>query len=153
MAISASAIARSAVVAVGVILLAIATQARWTGQSALAEEAPPVAPAPSIVAGGGRRDGEKIGRSRVVDRFESGISQSGLGLSMRSGEGGWASGVWTIKTGSGIAGGAQTAEIDGTSARCGVLKSSASVGSARVTAGAPSAASARPNRHRPAATA
>jgi cytochrome c553 len=53
MAISAHAIARSAVAAVGVILLAIATQAGWTGQSALAEEAPPVAPAPSIVAGSG----------------------------------------------------------------------------------------------------
>ena len=53
MAISTSATARSAIAAVGVIFLAIATQAGWTGQSALAEEAPPVAPAPSIVAGGG----------------------------------------------------------------------------------------------------
>ena len=53
MAISANAIARGAVAAVGVILLAIATQARWAGQPALAAEAPPVAPAPSIVAGGG----------------------------------------------------------------------------------------------------
>jgi cytochrome c553 len=53
MAISASAIARSAIAAVGVILLAIATQAGWTGQSALAEEAQPGAVAPSIVAGGG----------------------------------------------------------------------------------------------------
>jgi cytochrome c553 len=53
MAFSASAIARSATAAVGVILLAISTQAGLTGQSALAEEAPPVAPAPSIVAGGG----------------------------------------------------------------------------------------------------
>ena len=53
MAISASAIGPSATAAVGVILLAIATQAGWTGQSALAEEAPPVAPPPSSVAGGG----------------------------------------------------------------------------------------------------
>jgi hypothetical protein len=28
----------------------------------------------SAAATGGRRDGEKIGRSRVADRFESGIS-------------------------------------------------------------------------------
>ena len=53
MAASADAIARRAIAAVGVILLAIATQTRWAGQSALAAEAPPVAPAPSIVAGGG----------------------------------------------------------------------------------------------------
>jgi cytochrome c553 len=50
MAMSANAIARGAI---AVILLAISTQARWAGQSALAAEAPPVAPAPSIVAGGG----------------------------------------------------------------------------------------------------
>ncbi len=53
MATSANAIARGAIVAIGLILLAIATQARWTGQPALAAEAPPVAPAPSVVAGGG----------------------------------------------------------------------------------------------------
>jgi hypothetical protein len=52
MATSANAIARGAIVAMGVILLAIATQARWAGQPALAAEAPPVAPAP-VVAGGG----------------------------------------------------------------------------------------------------
>jgi cytochrome c553 len=50
MAISADAIARGAIAAVGLILLAIA---RWVAQPALAAEAPPVAPAPSIVAGNG----------------------------------------------------------------------------------------------------
>jgi cytochrome c553 len=53
MAISANAIARGAVTAVGLILLAIVTPARWVAQPAQAAEAPPVAPAPSIVAGGG----------------------------------------------------------------------------------------------------
>jgi hypothetical protein len=50
MAISADAIARGAIAAVGLILLAIA---RWVAQPALAAEAPPVAPAPSIFAGNG----------------------------------------------------------------------------------------------------
>jgi cytochrome c553 len=53
MAISADAIARRAVTAVGLILLAIATPARWVAQPALAADAPPVAPVPSIVTGGG----------------------------------------------------------------------------------------------------
>src|ERR1700730_5613185 len=53
MAISANAIARAAVTAIGLILLTIVTPARWVAQPALAAEAPPVAPAPSIVAGGG----------------------------------------------------------------------------------------------------
>jgi cytochrome c553 len=53
MAISTSAIDRSATAAVAVILLAIAAQTGWTGQSAQAAEAPPAAPAPSIVASGG----------------------------------------------------------------------------------------------------
>src|SRR6516162_7672508 len=52
MAISADAVARGAV-AVGLILLVIATPARWGAQPALAADAPPVAPAPSIVTGGG----------------------------------------------------------------------------------------------------
>jgi cytochrome c553 len=52
-AISADRIAGGTIAAVGVILLAIATQAGWAGQSALAAEAPPVAPAHSIVTGGG----------------------------------------------------------------------------------------------------
>jgi cytochrome c553 len=47
MAISANAIAR------GAILLAIATQAGWVGQPALAAEAPLVAPAPSVITDGG----------------------------------------------------------------------------------------------------
>jgi cytochrome c553 len=53
MATSANARARRAVTAVGVILLTIATQILWACQSALAAEAPPVAPAPSVVTGGG----------------------------------------------------------------------------------------------------
>jgi cytochrome c553 len=53
MATSANAIARGAVTAVGLILLAIVTQARWVAQPALAADAPPVAPALSVVTGGG----------------------------------------------------------------------------------------------------
>jgi cytochrome c553 len=53
MATSANAVARGAVTAVGLILLAIAAPARWVAQPALAADAPPVAPAPSIVTGGG----------------------------------------------------------------------------------------------------
>jgi cytochrome c553 len=52
MATSANAIAPGGIAAV-VFLLAIATPARWVAQPALAAEAPPVAPAPSVVAGGG----------------------------------------------------------------------------------------------------
>src|SRR4029077_13882774 len=90
----------------------------------------------AITTGGGRRDGEKIGRSRVVDSLKSGISQSGLGLSVRWGAGGWGSGVGAIMTGAGVAGCSQTDEIGGASARCGALGSGASVGSASVAAGA-----------------
>jgi cytochrome c553 len=53
MATSANAQARSAVTAVAVILLTIATQTLWACQSALAADAPPVAPAPSVVTDGG----------------------------------------------------------------------------------------------------
>jgi cytochrome c553 len=53
MAASADAIARGGVTAVGLILLAIATPARWVTQPALAAEAPAVAPALSVIAGGG----------------------------------------------------------------------------------------------------
>ena len=49
--LSADAIARGTIATVSV-LLAIAIQTGWAGQSALAEEASPVAPATSIVAGG-----------------------------------------------------------------------------------------------------
>ena len=52
MARSADAVASGTIAAVG-ILLAIATQAGWVGQSAIVAEAPPVAPASSVVAGGG----------------------------------------------------------------------------------------------------
>jgi cytochrome c553 len=50
MAASANAIAHGAI---AVILLTIATQTLWACQSALAAEPPPVAPAPSLVTGGG----------------------------------------------------------------------------------------------------
>ena len=53
MAISANAIARGAVTAVGLILLAIVTSTQGVAQPAPAAEARPVAAAPSIVAGGG----------------------------------------------------------------------------------------------------
>ena len=53
MAISADAIARGANVAVSVILLSVATAVHCVAQSALAAEAPPTAPAPSNVTGGG----------------------------------------------------------------------------------------------------
>src|SRR5262249_21566782 len=52
MAISADAVARGAVTAVCLILLAMTTPARWVAQPALAADAPPVAPTPSIVTGG-----------------------------------------------------------------------------------------------------
>jgi cytochrome c553 len=53
MAMSANAIARAAATAIGLILLAIVTPTRWVAQPALAAEAPSVAPAPSVVTGGG----------------------------------------------------------------------------------------------------
>jgi cytochrome c553 len=53
MAMSANAIARGAATAIGLILLAIVTHGGWGVQPALAAEAPPVAPAPSVGAGGG----------------------------------------------------------------------------------------------------
>jgi cytochrome c553 len=52
MTTSANVIAPSGIAAV-VFLLAIATPARWVTQPALAEEAHAVAPAPSVIAGGG----------------------------------------------------------------------------------------------------
>lgn len=53
MAGPANAIARGAVTAAGLILLAIVTPAGLIAQPALAADAPPVAPVPAIVAGGG----------------------------------------------------------------------------------------------------
>jgi hypothetical protein len=53
MAISANAIAGGAAATFGGILLAIGMPAEGAGPSALAAEAPSVAPAPSIVAGSG----------------------------------------------------------------------------------------------------
>jgi hypothetical protein len=38
----------------------------------------------ATAGGGGRRDGEKIGRSRVMGNCESGIAHNGLALSARS---------------------------------------------------------------------
>src|SRR5690242_10242831 len=81
----------------------------------------------AAAGGGGRREEEKIGRSRVTDRLESGISQSGLGLSVRSGADGCASGGRTTMIGAG-AGCSQTDEPAGASDG-GVSRSGASVGS------------------------
>jgi cytochrome c553 len=53
MAISANAIARGAIAAAGLILLAIATPARSVAQPAPVAESPPLAPASSMVTGGG----------------------------------------------------------------------------------------------------
>ena len=39
-----------------------------------------VASADTVAGGAGRRDEEKIGRSRVLDKVASGIAQSGLAL-------------------------------------------------------------------------
>lgn len=52
MAISGTAISRGAIAAVGLILLAIMIKAESISRSALAAEAPPTSPAPSIVTGG-----------------------------------------------------------------------------------------------------
>src|SRR5713101_3411660 len=38
----------------------------------------------ATAGGGGRRDGEKIGRSRVMGNCESGIAHNGLALNARS---------------------------------------------------------------------
>src|SRR6516225_11473776 len=89
----------------------------------------------TTAGGGGRRDGEKIGRSRVPDRLVSGISHSGLALIVRSGAGGGASGGRTITAGSPEAGLSQTDETDGASARRPVRaasKSNPSLGSTEV---------------------
>jgi cytochrome c5 len=53
MAISANAIARRAIAAASLILLAIATLARSVAQPAPVAESPPLAPASSMVTGGG----------------------------------------------------------------------------------------------------
>src|SRR5579863_8234742 len=47
---------------------------------------------------GGRRDGEKIGRSRVAENWASGMAQSGLALSARSAVGAAGAGGTTTCT-------------------------------------------------------
>jgi hypothetical protein len=54
----------------------------------------------ATAGGGGRREAEKIGRSRVFDNVASGIAHSGLALSACSGGGGGAAGARTT-TGAG----------------------------------------------------
>ena len=44
-----------------------------------------IAGSAATAEGGGRRDGEKIGRSRVADNWVNGIAHSGLALCTRSG--------------------------------------------------------------------
>src|ERR1700722_3302155 len=46
-----------------------------------------IAGSAATAEGGGRRDGEKIGRSRVADNWANGIAHSGLALCTRSGAG------------------------------------------------------------------
>src|ERR1700761_1232818 len=53
----------------------------------------------SATTGGGRRDGEKIGRSRVPDNCVSGIAHSGLALIVFAGEAAGAT-TRTVVTGS-----------------------------------------------------
>src|ERR1700686_5287802 len=64
---------------------------------------------------GGRRDDEKIGRSRVPDNAVSGMAHNGLALSARSGTG--AAGAVTTCTCSGAAEFAQMAGAAGDAAR------------------------------------
>src|ERR1700683_4343319 len=57
-----------------------------------------IAGSAATAADGGRRDGEKIGRSRVADNWANGIAHRGLALSARSGAGGGAT-TRTVVTG------------------------------------------------------
>src|ERR1700730_9278581 len=94
--------------------------------------------------GGGRRDDEKIGRSRVFDNVAGGLAQSGLALGVRCGAAGGGWGGLTTTVG-GAAGGSQGDDTDGTSARRGISASASAVVvvSAEVAAGTPSAATSR----------
>ena len=57
-----------------------------------------IAGSAATAVGGGRRDGEKIGRSRVADNCADGIAHKGLALCARSGVGGGAT-TRTVVTG------------------------------------------------------
>src|ERR1700726_1709300 len=62
---------------------------------------------------GGRRDDEKIGRSRVPDNAVSGMAHNGLALSARSGTGAGAVGAGTTWAAAGAAGGSQMPDAVG----------------------------------------
>src|SRR5229473_7150605 len=80
----------------------------------------------AIAAGGGRREDEKIGRSRVFDKLASGIAQSGLALGTRSDAAGGGSGGLTTTVGA-AAGQSQSDDVDGMSARRGISTSVSAV--------------------------
>src|SRR5258706_14428664 len=71
----------------------------------------------ATAGGGGRRDDEKIGRSRVPDNAVRGMAHNGLALSARSGTGVGAGGAVTTCTCAGAAGCAQMAGAAGDPAR------------------------------------
>jgi hypothetical protein len=98
----------------------------------------------ATAGGGGRRDDEKIGRSRVLDKFASGIAQSGLALGVRSAAADRCSGGFTT-SGAGAAGESQSDDAETASARrrASTSMSAVSVGSAEVEAGTQSAAASR----------
>src|SRR5581483_9499958 len=91
---------------------------------------------------GRRRDGEKIGRSRVVVSVASGIAHKGLALLARSGSAGFAGAVTLTTTGAGAAGRFHSDGVAGVSTRCcgAASRSVASVGTAAVEPGTARAA-------------
>src|ERR1700722_1402917 len=96
-----------------------------------------VAGSAATAEGGGRRDGEKIGRSRVADNWANGIAHKGLALCARSGAGpvGGAT-MRTVVTGG--VGGAGTAGDPGACASSERTASRASLETADVVAPATS---------------
>jgi hypothetical protein len=94
----------------------------------------------TVAGGGGRRDDEKIGRSRVLDKVASGIAQSGLALGARgiAATGGCAG--LTTTAGAAAAGKSWDEDPGSILASSGVSASSSdkSLGSAEVGAATPS---------------
>src|SRR5205085_67359 len=94
----------------------------------------------ATAGGGGRRDDEKIGRSRVFDNVANGTAQSGLALGVRSGAvGGCSEGLITTGAGAAVESHGDDAEMASTPRGASGSVLSASVGSAEVDAGTPSA--------------
>jgi hypothetical protein len=86
-------------------------------------------------SGGGLREGEKIGRSRVSDRVANGTAQSGLPLSRLTGD---CSGASDLTAGARVAGESQSEGLDDSPVLFEVPVSNPSAGSAEVEAGIPS---------------